>query len=82
MRKLRDEQRGIIFIAIILAILSSVVLFFTFALKTDNVEEIIQKEKLVRLLLVVEEDEGNELFSTVIIYDRGGWSILCRLPDG
>ena len=62
MRKLRDEQKGLIFIGIILFILSSVVLFFTFALKTDNVEEIIQSEKLVHLLLVVEEDDGTELF--------------------
>ena len=69
MRKLRDEQKGLIFIAIILFILSSVVLFFTFALKTDTVEEIIQSQKLVHLLLVVEEDDGTELFSTVIIYD-------------
>lgn len=69
MRKLRDEQKGLIFIAIILFILTSVILFFTFASKTDNVEEIIQSEKLVRLLFVVEDDDGSQLFSTVIIYD-------------
>lgn len=69
MRKLRDEQKGIIFISIIISIMLAVGLFFIFALKTDTVQEIIKSEKLVRLLLVVENDNNEELFSSVLIYD-------------
>ncbi len=74
MKKLRDEQKGLIFIALIVVIMAAVSLFFVFSLKTDDVQEIIDRDGLVRMLFVVEKDsaEGDakeELFSTVLIYD-------------
>lgn len=70
MGKLRDEQKGIIFILLIVFIILGVSVFFVLSLKTDTVKNILEEEKLVRLLLVVEEDDNDELFSTVIIYDH------------
>lgn len=69
MSKLRDEQKGIIFLVLIFVIIVSVSVFFGFSLKTDTVNDILEDQKLVRLLLVVEDDEDKALFSTVIIYD-------------
>lgn len=69
MGKLRDEQKGIIFLVLIFLIIVGVSVFFFLSLKTDTIKDILESEKLVRLLLVVEEDDSNELFSTLIIYD-------------
>lgn len=69
MGKLRDEQKGIIFLLLIFLIVVGVGIFFFLSLKTDTVKDILESEKLVRLLLVVEEEESDELFSTLIIYD-------------
>lgn len=70
MSKLRDEQKGIIFLSMIMVIIIAVSVFFAFSLKTDTVNDILEDEKLVRLLLVVEDDDRKALFSTVIIYDH------------
>ena len=69
MRKLRDEQKGLIFILLILFIIASVSVFFAVALKRDEVQEILDKDKLVRMLFVVEENENDMLFSNVVIYN-------------
>lgn len=69
MRKLRDEQKGLIFLLLVFLIIIGATVFFVFSLKTDNVKDILETEKIVRLLLVVEDDEDQELFSTLIIYN-------------
>lgn len=72
--KLRDEQKGLIFIAIIVVIMVAVGVFFAFSLKTDFIQDTIDNEDgLIRMLFVVEKDTADEtheeLFSTVLIYD-------------
>lgn len=69
MSRLRDEQKGAIFLSMIFVIIAVVSVYFAFSLKTDAVKDILEEEKLVRLLLLVEDDEEKSLFSTVIIYD-------------
>lgn len=69
MRKLRDEQKGAIFLVLIFAIIVVVTVFFAVSLKTDTVNDILKEEKLARVLLLVEDEDNKALFSTVIIYD-------------
>jgi len=66
MRKFRDEQKGAIFIVIILLIVAVVVGIFMFSLRTDAVEEVVKSDSLLKVLFVVEDDDGSVLFSDVI----------------
>ncbi len=66
MRKFRDEQKGVIFIVLILLIVAVVVGIFMFSLKTDAVEEVVKSDSLLKVLFVVEDDDGSVLFSDVI----------------
>lgn len=69
MRKLRDEEKGKIFLILIAVILLPVCIFVGHSLQTDTVNDILKEDGLVRLLFVVEEGEGDALFSTVLLYD-------------
>lgn len=68
MKRIRDEQKGIIFIALIVVMVISLSLGFSFSLKTNAVEEIIQKNQVIRSLVVVEDEDSGVLFSSVLIY--------------
>lgn len=71
MGKLRDEQKGIIFIVLILVVLLLMTIFFVFSLQTDDVQETINSDKdnLVRILFVVEDEQSEVMFSNVLIYN-------------
>lgn len=71
MGKLRDEQKGIIFIALIFVVLFALAIFFVFSLKTDNIQEAIDadKDNILRVLFVVEDENSNAMFSNVLIYN-------------
>ena len=68
MKRIRDEQKGNIFIALIVVMVISLSLGFSFSLKTNAVEEIIQKNQVIRSLVVVEDEDSGVLFSSVLIY--------------
>ena len=67
MHKLRDEQKGVIFIVLILIIIAAVSCFFALSLRTDDVHDTLEREQFVRMLFVVEDEETNVLFSNVLI---------------
>ena len=69
MKKLRDEQKGILFIVLILVIIAALCLFFMRTLKTNTVEDELERDSVVRVLFVVEDEHDNSLFSNVLIYD-------------
>ena len=69
MKKLRDEHKGFIFILLIILIVVGISFFFTYALQTDAVEEVVKNDGLIRTLFIVEKEDNEELFSTVLIYD-------------
>lgn len=66
--KLRDEQKGVFFISLIGVIVFSLILIFSFALKTNSVEDTIREDEVVRMLYVVEDYDSTMLFSNVLIY--------------
>ncbi len=68
MRKIRDEQKGILFIILIFIIGIAISVVFTLSLKTNNVEDSIKKNLVMRVLFVVEDEDKSDLFSSVLIY--------------
>ncbi|MBR5033044.1 MAG: LCP family protein [Treponema sp.] len=69
MKKLRNEQKGLLFIALILIVILAMSLFFARSLKTNSVEDSLEHDTLLRTLFVVQNEDGNVLFSNVIILD-------------
>ena len=69
MKKLRNEQKGILFIALIVIVIAALSLFFARSLKTNSVEDALEHDTLLRTLFVVQNDDGSVLFSNIIILD-------------
>ena len=69
MKKLRNEQKGLIFIILIVVVILVMSLFFVQSLKTNKVKEALEHDTLLRTLFVVENENGNALFSYEIIYN-------------
>ena len=69
MKKLRNEQKGLLFIALIVVVILAMSLFFARSLKTNTVEDALDRDTLLRTLFVVQNDDGTVLFSNVIILD-------------
>ena len=69
MKKLRNEQKGILFIILILLVIIAMSLFFAKSLKTNKVEDELEHDSLLRVLFLVENDDSTALFSNVIILD-------------
>ena len=68
MRKMKDEQKGIIFIILILFIIGVAMAIFSTSLKTDVVEDTLKANKNINLLIGVEDSDKTLLFASVLIY--------------
>lgn len=65
---MRDEQKGTFFLLIILLIIVSVIVFMVLALRTDAIGEKLAGDQVIRVLNVMDDDDGNVIFSNVLIY--------------
>ena len=70
MKKIRDEQKGIIFIALIILVIAVVSVIFGVSLKSDFVKETLKDNQIVRVLFVVEDSDSSVLFSNLMIFDH------------
>ena len=61
--KIRDEQKGIIFIILILLIVAALGIIFSISLKTNIVQDSLKNNEIVRTLFVVEDEDSSVLFS-------------------
>ncbi len=68
MKKIRDEQKGIIFLVIMFSILIAAAVFFALSLRTDSVADSLDEDQVIRQLYVFEEEDGGVLFSSVLVY--------------
>ena len=50
--KIRDEQKGVIFIALIILTAVALSVIFAFSLKTNTVEEALKEKGIMRTLLL------------------------------
>ena len=67
--KIRDEQKGVIFIALIIIMGVGLAMVFAFSLKTNTVKEALDNNEIIRTLFVVEDSDSSSLFSSVLIYN-------------
>lgn len=68
MAKIRDEQKGIIFLLIMMSIIIASSVIFALSLRTDNVADSLDDDQVIRELFVFENDDGGVLFSSVLVY--------------
>ena len=66
--RLRDEQKGAILLGIIVLIIVVVSVVMALSLKKDNVAEMLSDDQVVRVLNVLEDDDGSVIFTNVLIY--------------
>lgn len=79
--KIRDEQKGVIFIALIILIGVAISIVFAFSLKTNTVEDALKEKGIMRTLIVVEDKDSSMLFSSVLIYNpTSNKAALVNLP--
>lgn len=67
-RRIRDEQKGFIFILIIIFITIILSVVFSLSLKTNKVLDAIEEDEMIRVLFVIEDDDKSFLFSNLLIY--------------
>lgn len=67
MKKIRDEQKGVIFIVLIVFIIVAVSIIFSLSLKTNVVKEKIKQNQLIKVLFVIQDDDDTALFTNVMI---------------
>ena len=81
MKKIRDEQKGLIFILLIILITIGLILFFSFTLRTNAVEDSLKDNPVVRTLLVIEDQDKSVLCSSVLILNtKSSKAALVNLP--
>ena len=79
--KIRDEQKGIIFIALIIITAVALSVVFAFSLKTNTVEDALKEKGIMRTLFIIEDDDSSMLFSSVLIYNpSSNKAALVNLP--
>ena len=79
--KIRDEQKGIIFIALIIITVIALAFIFKFSLKTNKVDDALKEKGIMRTLFVIEDDDSSMLFSSVLIYNpSSNKAALVNLP--
>lgn len=66
--RIRDEQKGVIFIGIIVFIMILVSIIFSVSLKTNKVLDSIKNNEVIRMLFITENDDSEVLFSSLIVY--------------
>ena len=67
--KIRDEQKGVIFIALIFITAVVLSVIFAFSLKTNTVETSLKNNEIQRTIFVIEDSDSGALFSSVLIYN-------------
>lgn len=79
--KIRDEQKGVIFIALIIITAVALSIIFAFSLKTNTVEDALKENGIMRTLFVIEDEDSEMLFSSVLIYNPSSKkAALVNLP--
>lgn len=64
----RDEQKGAVFLLVILLIIVGVSLFMAKSLQVDTIGQKLADDQVLRLLSVMKDDENNVIFTNVLIY--------------
>lgn len=77
---MKTEKKGIIFILLICLILCGLVTVVVISLKQDTIEENLQKDFVIKTLLVLEDDNKALFTNLVIYYPETGKGALINIP--
>ncbi len=70
MRKLKNEQKGLLFVISIIIIAVLLTIYFAIYLQSDAVEDYLQENSLLKTLFIVEDEDDSVLFSNVLVYNK------------
>lgn len=62
------EQKGAIFLALILGIIIAAGIILALSLRTDPIAENLKNDQVIKILFVLNDDEGNALTTDVFVY--------------
>ena len=80
-KKIRNEQKGLLFIVFILLVAAILFLVFSFALRTNVINDVIERDTNLKTLFIVEDEDSEVLFSSVMIYYPESYkAALINLP--
>jgi polyisoprenyl-teichoic acid--peptidoglycan teichoic acid transferase len=66
--RIRDEQKGLLFLVFIGLIIAAACIIIAFSLRTDTVAESLENDQVIRVLYVMEDKPGDALMTEMIIY--------------
>lgn len=66
--EIRDEQKGAVFLLLILLIIVGVSIFMAKSLRVDTIGQKLADDQVLRLLSVMKDNDDNVIFSNVLIY--------------
>lgn len=69
MRKIKNEQKGLLFIISIIIVAVLLTIYFTISLQSDAVEDYLKENSLLKTLFIVEDEDKSVLFSNVLVYN-------------
>ena len=80
-KNIRDEQKGFIFIGLILVVVIVLSVIFKFALKTNIVKDNMEENAIVKTLFVVEDTDNSILYSSVLFNHSSSYkSAILNIP--
>jgi len=80
-KKFRNEQKGLLFIVFIILVAAILFLVFSFALRTNVINDVIERDTNLKTLFIVEDEDSEVLFSSVMIYYPESYkAALINLP--
>ena len=56
-KKIRNEQKGLLFIVFILLVAAILFLVFSFALRTNVINDVIERDTNLKTLFIVEDED-------------------------
>jgi polyisoprenyl-teichoic acid--peptidoglycan teichoic acid transferase len=66
--RIRDEQKGLLFLVLIGLIIAAACIIIALSLRTDTVAESLENDQVIRVLYVMEDKPGDVLMTEMIIY--------------
>ncbi len=65
---MRDEQKGLLFLILIVLVIASVSIVVAFSLRTDTVGESLENDQVIRVLYVMEDEPGDAIMTEMLVY--------------
>jgi anionic cell wall polymer biosynthesis LytR-Cps2A-Psr (LCP) family protein len=66
--RMRDEQKGLLFLILIVLVITGACVVIALSLRTDTVGESLENDQVIRVLYVMEDKPGDALMTEMIIY--------------